>query len=187
MIGGERRRHPRVPVAAKRVTVHLRDVDGRELGVEAMALYYYFPSKDALLDNLVGLLTEQVALPSPVPTHWTDAARQISRSYREVAHAHPNAFRLLASRPLGTPRETAAQRAAFDLLIDAGFDDEAAPLAYRALANYALGSALEELTARAPDVTKADPDGAFEFGLDVVLAGLETKLAEAQRRKGPTG
>jgi hypothetical protein len=44
-------------------------------------------------------------------------------------------------------------------------------------------SALEELTARASDVTKAEPDAAFEFGLDVVLAGLEIKLAEAQKRR----
>ena len=34
---------------------------GRALGCEAMAIYWYYPSKDALLDSVVDLLTENLA------------------------------------------------------------------------------------------------------------------------------
>jgi len=56
MTGGERRRHPRVPVAAKRVTVHLRDAGGREESVPAQ-----------LLDVSLGGMGGSGRLPSAVP------------------------------------------------------------------------------------------------------------------------
>ena len=38
---------------------------GAELGVEAMSLYRYFPSKAALLDAVVCRMLAEIALPAP--------------------------------------------------------------------------------------------------------------------------
>ena len=160
---------------------------GRELGVEAMALYYYFPGKEALLDGIVELLTEQIAVPPPGSEPWADAVRRIVRSYRHVAHAHPNAFPLLALRPLTTPHAVARAQAAIDVLLAGGFDERTAVLAFRTLARYARGFVLEELTGRAPRVTTGDREAEFEFGLEVVLAGLGLKRDGARGRTRGSG
>jgi AcrR family transcriptional regulator len=148
---------------------------GRELGVEAMALYYYFPSKEALLDGIVELLSERIEVPAGGADAWPDGIRRIMRSYRQVAHAHPETFPLLVLRPLATPVAVARAEAALDVLRRAGFDHRTAILAFRTLASYAGGFVLEELTGQAPRVTIGDREAEFEFGLDAVLNGLDAK------------
>ena len=148
---------------------------GRELAVEAMALYYYFPSKEALLDGIVELLTEQIEVPQGPADAWPEAIREIVRSYRRVAHVHPRTFPLLVLRPLATPVAIARAELAIDILRRAGFDERDAVLAFRTLASYAGGFVLEELTGQPPRFTIGDRDAEFEFGLDAVLAGLDGK------------
>ena len=149
---------------------------GAALGVEAMSLYHHVDNKDALLDGVVELLTEEIEVP-PVGTEpWPDAIRSVLRSYRSVAHAHPAAFPLLVLRPLVAPKAIARARSSIDLLVHAGFDERAAVLAFRALASYAGGFVLEELTGRPPHFTVGDRDAEFEFGLDALLVGLRVKL-----------
>ena len=146
---------------------------GRELAVEAMALYHYFPSKEALLDGIVQLLTEEIEVPFGGADAWPEAIREVVRSYRRVAHAHPHTFPLLVLRPLATPVAVARAQLAIDLLRRAGFDERVAVLAFRTLASYAGGFILEELTGSPPRFTIGDREAEFEFGLDAVLAGLD--------------
>src|SRR5688500_2576621 len=66
---------------------------GAVLGVEGMALYKHFPSKDALLDSVA----EKLALELDVPlSHkgWQDRSRQMARAYRALARRHPKAYLL---------------------------------------------------------------------------------------------
>ncbi|MFC5823607.1 TetR/AcrR family transcriptional regulator [Nonomuraea insulae] len=75
---------------------------GTELGVEAMALYHHFPSKDTLLDGMV----EELATVEPVArfdgTDWREGLRGYTRARLETLAAHPNLVPLVLSRPATT-------------------------------------------------------------------------------------
>ena len=154
---------------------------GRALGVEAMSLYRHVPNKEAILDGIAELLTEEIEIPPRGTESWQESMRRITRSYRQRAHAHPNAFPLLALRPLRTPRAIARAQAVLEILEDAGFDERSAILAFRTLASYGGGFALEEAAGAPPHVTAGDRDEEFEFGLDAILIGLAVKLAPTPR------
>ncbi len=155
---------------------------GRALGVEAMSIYRQVPGKEAILDGIAELLTEEIEVPEPGSEPWQESLRQITRSYRQRAHAHPNAFPLLALRPLATPRAVARAQAVVAIMVEAGFDERAAVLAFRTLASYGGGFALEEATGAPPHLCAGDRDDEFEFGLDAILIGLEAKLGPAPTR-----
>jgi AcrR family transcriptional regulator len=174
---------------------------GRELGVEAMSLYRHVPNKDALLDGIVELIVLEIEVPADVDGDWKEAARQIVRSYRRAAHSHPNAFPLVTMRPLNTPEGLRRLDATFEILRGAGLDEPTAIVAFRTLASYTRGFALEEVTGRAigaeplgsdrldpralpadefprlvelaPLLVAADRDAEFERGVDLILTGLE--------------
>jgi AcrR family transcriptional regulator len=174
---------------------------GRELGVEAMSLYRHVPNKDALLDGIVELIVLEIEVPADVDGDWKEAARQIVRSYRRAAHSHPNAFPLVTMRPLNTPEGLRRLDATFEILRRAGLDEPTAIVAFRTLASYTRGFALEEVTGRAigaeplgsdrldpralpadefprlvelaPLLVAADRDAEFERGVDLILTGLE--------------
>ncbi|MGI5404076.1 TetR/AcrR family transcriptional regulator [Streptomyces sp. CA-135486] len=105
---------------------------GSELGVEAMALYRYAPSKDALLDGLVEALfielQECLAVPAAAPAtvtvtaavgggdaaaiamgpfaegpEWRTELHRIAQATYQVALAHPQVVPLLATRMLAVP------------------------------------------------------------------------------------
>ncbi|MDQ3880801.1 MAG: TetR family transcriptional regulator, partial [Chloroflexota bacterium] len=67
---------------------------GSDLGVEAMSLYRYFPSKAELLDAVVEEIVADLRLPAP-DDDWRGAVREFARSFRRVGRAHPRAFPLL--------------------------------------------------------------------------------------------
>ncbi len=83
--------------------VSMRTLAAR-LGVQAMSLYHHFANKAALFDGLHERLLLQMRVEVD-GLGWDEALRQLARSYRAVAAAHPLAFGLLATRPLSTPRE----------------------------------------------------------------------------------
>jgi AcrR family transcriptional regulator len=183
---------------------------GRELGVEAMSLYRHVPNKDALLDGLVELVVLEIEVPARVDGDWKEAARHVVRSYRRAAHAHPNAFPLVTMRPLNTPEALRRLDANFEILRQAGFDEPTAIVAFRTLASYTRGFALEEVTGRAvgaqplgddrldprslpaeefPRISElaqqlvdADRDAEFERGIDLILTGLEAERRATKRR-----
>src|SRR3712207_3309210 len=99
---------------------------GTELGVEAMTLYHYFPSKDALLDAVVDRFSAQIDVS---PAHdWEGVARAFARAFRAAAHAAPATARLLLQRP-PPPTALAKARSAVDHLVDGGLDPTIARLA----------------------------------------------------------
>ena len=158
---------------------------GRELGVEAMSLYHHVPHKEALLDGIVELLVAEVHIPPPGAGPWEALQRAIARSYRRMAHAHPRAFPLVATRPLTTPGALGRRDAVLAIFRAAGFDRETAYRGFRTLASYASGYALDEITRQArvaaaspPAPVAHDGDAEFEFGLDLIFAGLRALLED---------
>jgi AcrR family transcriptional regulator len=168
---------------------------GRVLGCEAMAIYYYYPSKDALLDAVVDKLTEGLAAVLQNEGDWIDVLRAVAHAYRAIAHEHPKAFPLLATRRFASPGAYAFMEQLFELAHREGISDRVAARFYRSVASYCNGFALNEL-AKPPAQTAAqrrqlprvaavskwlEPkylDEMFEAGLELQLDAL----AAARRR-----
>ena len=173
---------------------------GHELGVEAMSLYHHVPNKRALLEGIVDTVLGELVVPPPEAGDWSDRVRAVARSYRSLAHAHPHAFPLLIAAELKTPESLRTMERMIDLCREAGFPDEDATLdAFCTLGSFVSGFALFEIggfLALAADETAASSraaegntcgaafprlmkdmhgDAQFEFGLDVILAGLEAR------------
>jgi len=184
----------------RREALELIDADGLEafstrklgarLGCEAMAIYWYYPNKEALLDAVVDELMAQVGRVKVDREDWVEALRAIARAYRGLARKHPNAFPLVATRRFTTESTHEFLERLFELAHAQGVDDRTTARYFRAVSAYCSGIALNELAARrALDDAKArstfprlravskwlEPrhfDDLFEFGLDVLFRSL---------------
>ncbi|MEV0118353.1 TetR/AcrR family transcriptional regulator [Streptomyces sp. NPDC050844] len=154
---------------------------GAELGVEAMALYRYAPSKSDLLDGLVeafcleleadlaDLADQADQAERPPRADWQRELHRIALATYGVALRHPNVVPLLATRLLSTPlarRPTAVLRSderVLALLRDAGLSDRRTVQLHRAFTAWLLGYLVVEL--RAMDDEPGEPDPAFRLGL----------------------
>jgi AcrR family transcriptional regulator len=174
---------------------------GLALGCEAMAIYWYYPSKDALLDAVVDKLTEKLsaALTAHREADWIAVLRDVAHTYRRIAHDHPRAFPLLAMRRFASEQTYAFMDQLFELARRQNIDDRIAARFYRVVSSYCNGFALNELAtlrgagphtaalrkrfARVADVSKwLEPrylDEMFEFGLELQLQAL-ARLTEAR-------
>ena len=174
---------------------------GAELGVEAMSLYNHVPNKSALLDGIVETVLNDIDLPTDI-RNWQACVREVARSYREAALAHPHIVPLVATRPFNTVASLRPVEAGFEIFRQAGFDPEAAVHAFRTLAGFVTGYTLaetgtffgeaegegqltvsdlpEEEFPRLREVGSfmktTDHDAEFEFGIDILITGLEAKL-----------
>lgn len=139
---------------------------GTALGVEAMALYRYVPSKEELLDAIVDAMIEEMrAGPQMLdsPAHgWQDFLQRLAHGVRRVALAHPRAFPLVVARPPEAPwlrpplRNLEWVETFLDGLCAEGFDDEGAVEAYRAFTSFLLGHLLLEVAVYGADVGPLD-------------------------------
>ena len=139
---------------------------GEQLGVEAMALYRYVPSKEELLDAVVESLvwhvqSDEVVIDAP-QDGWQDFLQRLAHGVRRMALAHPKAFPLVASRPAEAPwlrpplRSLEWVETFLSGLIAEGFSDEAAIEGYRAYTSFLLGHLLLEVAVHGADVGPLD-------------------------------
>lgn len=176
---------------------------GRELGCEAMAIYWYYPSKDALLDAVVDdLMTPVARVVSTCSDDWVDVLRRLAHAYRKIAHDHPKAFPLLATRRFASEVTYAFLDQLFERARREGIDDRTTARFYRVVSSYCSGFALNELAApRAPqDSSTTQPrqrfervaavsawlepkflDEVFSFGLELQLDALSRATGEPER------
>jgi len=163
---------------------------GRVLGCEAMAIYWYYPSKDALLDAVVDRLMASVAAAvGGDPTRaFIAVLRDVAHAYRKIAHDHPQAFPLLATRRFASEGTYAFLEQLFVLARAQGIDDRVTARFYRIVSSFCSGFALNELaTPRGPAALRKrfpavaevsawlEPeylDEMFELGLELQLAAL---------------
>lgn len=117
---------------------------GQELGVEAMALYYHFASKDELVDGSVDLVFGEIDLPTS-GAGWKTAMRQRALSVRDVLSRHRWAIGLMESRSNPGPANLRHHDAVIGSLRAAGFDMEMAAHAYSLLDSYVYGFALTKM------------------------------------------
>ena len=172
---------------------------GERLGVEAMSVYHYFPSKQHLLDALVDHAISTVPLERP----GTDAEGQLRRlchDYRAMARRFPRLFPLIALHRHNTPTGVAFLERVLELVHALARDDEEAARQFRAVGYYLTGAALDEtsgysqgpsaaeavddayIAAHCPRLAAAAPyfkaphwDATFALGLEALIAGLRAR------------
>ena len=180
----------------------------KELGVDPMALYHHLPNKRALLFAMIGEVFSAMRAPEPDETvGWRERVRAWARAFRDVARAHPKLVPHLASYPEAaaeaTLESTEELYAAFEA---AGMSPSQIVGAVGVIVDYLIGFALAEASGvlGEPDeqqemleMLDARPQGElpamrrtlealrdedlgtdFEFGLDVMLAGLEATAGQ---------
>ena len=177
---------------------------GRELGCEAMAIYWYYKSKDELLDAVVDEMMKPVAhaVIAPPSPDWIEILRAVAHAYRRVALDHPRAFPLLATRRLTSESSYAFMERLFELGRQQNVDDRIAARFYRAVASYVNGFCLNELaTLHGPKPSAAlrrkytrvaavhewfEPqylDELFEQGLELQLDALAALAGQTPKKR----
>jgi AcrR family transcriptional regulator len=159
---------------------------GTELGVEAMALYRYAASKDALLDGLVEALyleLEDRLAAETSAAAWRTELERIAQATYDVCLAHPQVVPLLATRMLAVPlaqRPLATLRhheRVLALLQVAGLDPARSAAVFRAFTGWVLGYVSVELQAMVDN--PEEPDPAFRLGLHRMPPQELPRLREA--------
>jgi AcrR family transcriptional regulator len=186
---------------------------GAALGVEAMALYHHFPSKDELLQGVMERLLAEAELPPPGSMPPLERLRRFVRSYRQIAVRHPHAFVLLAVRRFNTEAAFALYERILDALAEAGLDAVHSARLFRLIGYYASGAGLAEIASRAqePDAAPvkleklgdrqrfprvaavarylrvSNLEAVFEFGLDILFDEIRKQAAAGRRgrEEGP--
>lgn len=90
-----------------------------ELGASPMALYRYFPTKDALVDALLDGALGRIAVPDPTDD-WRHDLAAFARAHRAVLENNPWAVIPLFSHPDPGPNAFAIGGAAFAILARGG-------------------------------------------------------------------
>ena len=166
-------------------------------------LYRHFRSKDEILAYVVDHVLGEVGsgLDEPAGATWQEGAAVAAGALYRTLAAHPNAIPLLVSQiPLG-PNGSANRERAIGGLLAYGFPIGLATRAYTAIAHYVLGFAIQQhapgvptagdarrfrdhfgaldpetypaTIAAARDLTSVTREEEFDFGLRLVLDGLE--------------
>lgn len=143
---------------------------GASLGVEAMAIYRYFPSRNALIDGIVQRVVGDAASDPAAQLHpgddWRDYLDRIAHGVRRMALAHPRVFPLVATQPTEAPwiRPPLRSLPWVDTFLaglqDHHFPPPAAVEVYKHFCTFLLGHLLLEVAALGlehPDTASAPP------------------------------
>jgi len=172
------------------------------LDVKPMTIYHHVPSKEQILDGMVDIVFGEIALP-PEDLPWEEAIRVRCRSMREVLKRHWWAPPLMESRSDPGPLSLRHHDKVIGCLLRGGLSIQITAHAYAILDSYLYGFALEEVNlpeggtkdivplaeALAP-MFEPYPNlyrftvehvlqpgysfgNSFEFGLDLIISGLQ--------------
>lgn len=178
----------------------------RALGLRPMSLYHYVANKDEILTGILDMVVREFQLAEG--GEWKPAIRASAVSAHEVLLRHPWACTLMMSPLRASAARLRYMEALLGRLREAGFSAETTDHAYHALDSHIIGftlwhtgystairaapdlsaNAFEELLKGLPYLTehaqqherKRRPGEAtdYEFGLDLILNGLERMLEE---------
>jgi AcrR family transcriptional regulator len=175
----------------------MRRLGGR-LGVQGMALYHHFSSRDELLAAIADELMQPLHQ-LELTENWQEACRRFATALRSLSAQRPATFRLVGLQPLDSRSALRPVERLLGVLVDAGIAPHRALGIYRATVSYARGYALAEATGftvdaalpaarrrlrslpadefpilagRADDLVALSADDAYVLGLDAMLQGL---------------
>lgn len=177
-------------------------------GVEAMSLYKHVANKDDILDGIVDIAASEIDLPR-IGGDWKVEMRRRASAAHAVLMRHPWATMLMVSRANVGPAMLRYVDATLGCLREAGFSYPMADHAWNAIDSHVYGFTLQKLNfpfqpEEYADVAKAylpmipaeqypylhglsqevigggyDGLHGFEFGLDLILDGLERRRRNA--------
>lgn len=182
---------------------------GRELGVEAMSLYNHVTDKEDILAGVIEAVMGEFEFPEE-SDDWKESARRAARAWRDLLKTHPNVMTLMSEqrKPMTSVEALRPMEHALYTLSAAGLSEEETVRAFRAFGGYIQGYVLAEvanmfgggevdvrtedvarllpldqlphIAANFPHLFHCDFDEEFEYGLDLMIRGLEAKLANGQ-------
>lgn len=127
---------------------------GARLEVEAMSLYRYVNGREDLLEAVVDALVGTIEIPAPGQLQpgdgWQAFLQHLAHDVRRLAHEHPSAFPLIATRHPAAPwlrpplRSLRVVEGFLQGLRARGFSDGQAVAAYRSFTSFLLGHLLLE-------------------------------------------
>lgn len=113
------------------------------MGAGAMSLYHYVANRDELLDAMIDVVFDEIAMP-PADLDWQAAIRRKAISAQQVLRRHPWAIGLLESRTSPGPANLRHHEAVTACLRRAGFSPLMATHANWLLDSYVYGFALQQ-------------------------------------------
>jgi AcrR family transcriptional regulator len=167
------------------------------LGTGPASLYAHVSGKDELLSLLIERLAGEMHLPEPDPERWQEQVKELVREMHAVLLAHRDLARAsMGTIPLGEAALRVTDRT-IELLELGGLPKRVVAYAVDLLPRYAVAAAVEQsladehyleeveayyaalppdrfphLAALAHELGQGDAGERFEFGLDVLVAGL---------------
>ncbi|UXS43054.1 TetR family transcriptional regulator (plasmid) [Agrobacterium tumefaciens] len=186
------------------------------LQVQAPALYWHFPGKPALLDDMAEALVAGVADKITADGDYTDAMRSSAREMRRALRSRRDGARVFAGTFVARPNVLGMGEVVIGSLRGAGFDAQVAVRAVFSLMYFVMGFVIEEqalieqslqaggahplaealeafcsssegypnIRAGLPELLDTDQDARFEFGVELIIAGLATNKSASDTRPG---
>ncbi|MER5628420.1 TetR family transcriptional regulator [Streptosporangium sp. NPDC002544] len=178
--------------------VSMREV-ARELDVTPMAIYYHVQNKQALLELVADVILAGIRLPPSDAGTWMERLRLLHQETNRVLGVYPGIDAMMIDLGL-TAQGRRLMDANIQILLDAGFDERMALLAYNVLHSYGVGRvtiearlrgrrrslpgavsgdypALRRIRDQVPDLRAADYRA---FGYEAILLGLDDLLKAAR-------
>ena len=170
-----------------------------QFGVDPMAIYYHIPNRAALMYQVVERVVGECELPNEMAS-WQDTCRAICVGFRRLAHRHPGVIQVFDDFEDWIPGEHRIFEALHRALRSGEFDDRKTVRAARLLFAYTenfcawelndwiapftpemrseLGDSLAQgdfpmTTQLVDEIVDVDADAEFDFGLAVMIRGLE--------------
>lgn len=167
----------------------------QDLGVEAMSLYHWFPSKGHLLDGLLDRFASRIVVPEEGSPR--DRLAAVARSFRASGRANPGLMYFVAIHRFNTRAALAKLEEVLAVVAEIRPDPAERAASFRLLIHWLIGFCMdecagfskgpgaqdppgdEEIAVRYPRVVELGPfnrpehfDMLFEKGLASVLASL---------------
>jgi TetR/AcrR family transcriptional regulator, tetracycline repressor protein len=172
-----------------------------ELGVSPMAAYYYVDNKDGLLRLVGDHVYAGVEVPPPDSGPWHERLKELVRAQRRAMRPYPGLSEALLYVDMEHKRRL--EDAELDILLDAGFPAASAVPAFRTVLSWVSGNSAIETILRDPKKRRASAawtnaqrltfdreqmpemhaDDYFEYGLDVLIAGIRETLENRSRAR----
>ena len=172
--------------------------------MSAMAAYYYVANKEELLDLVAARALADIRVPEPTGTAWPLRLRTLIDEVDEALRSYRGVGEVLLDRMHRTQKHV--MRAIMEILSEAGFPDADVAMAYALIHTYLFGRYRVTMTAPPPaEDAVGDPDDVvsrvaplsaglhgrdyYDFGVDTLIKGLQTRLAATtgRNRRDRTG
>jgi AcrR family transcriptional regulator len=194
------------------VALELIDADGVDaltmrkiataLDANPMSLYHHVPNKDAVLRGVARMVGAQFRTATHEGLPWRDRIRQLAEDFRALAHRHPELMIYSFGRPEFIQPEDPFWLGLTAVLEDAGVPQDEIPEVAAPVCAAVMGVLVAEINgalrrwsalppAAAPESgvgesAEPGPDGGrmFHLALEMIIAGLESRLAAGQAGRG---